>query len=103
MSLPASVVATAPVELSGGSVQVRSLTIGEVRQCRKLDADASDILAISLATGATMAEATEWFAQALAGDLVRLMAAVFTASGMDEAATFPVPAGDDAGAAATTQ
>lgn len=97
MSLPASVAQTEIARLSGGEVKVRGLTIVEVRRVRALvDATDADVLAISLAAGIGEDEAREWFNQALAGDLAEMIRAIFTATGLDEGATFPGPAGNDA-------
>lgn len=96
MSLPPSVARTEVAHLSGGEVKVRGLTITEVRELRSLDTRAADIRAISLAAGISEDAAAAWFDQASAGDLTLMVAAIFTASGLDDDATFPGGAGDDA-------
>lgn len=103
MSLPLSVVLTELVTLSGGTVEIRGLTIGEVRACRKLDPDPSDQLAISMATGLPLAEAKAWHEQALAGDLIHLIGRIFILSKMEDGAQFQGAAADDAGPAGPAQ
>lgn len=98
MSLPGSTRDTLTVELSGGPVEVTGLLIGQVRVIRKMPADEGDVHAIMWGTGATMEEAKDWFAQASAGDAVKLLDAIQRASGMDTGATFPAATGDDDGA-----
>lgn len=96
--LPFSSPATATVQLSGGEVAIRGLTIGQVRTCRKLQGDDADYLAISMATGVSREEVAAWFDQAPAGDFAKLIEAIWDASGLGEGAKFPRGAANDAGA-----
>lgn len=95
--LPFSPPGTRTVKLSGGEVTVRGLTVGQVRTCRKLQGDASDHLAITMATGTPREEVAAWFDQAPAGDFARLIEAIWDASGLGEGAQFQGAAPDDAG------
>lgn len=100
--LPASQPPTLKVQLSGGTVEVHGLTIGQIRQVRQVGntagADASDVLAIALATDQSVDEVQSWWDSGpLAGDVVRLLDGIQSASGMDAGAGFPRGTRDDAG------
>lgn len=101
--IPASVGRTLTVTLSGGDVEIRGLTVGEMRGVRDyrvngvpLSSVESDARYIALATGDPIEHVTEWISQASAGDVMRLLAGIYDASGMSEGAQFPGAAAGDA-------
>jgi hypothetical protein len=96
VSLPASVVGHEDVQLSGGVQKVTGLSMLQVREVRGLGETEADIRAISYATLLPEDQVREWFATAIPGDVQALIGAIFRLSGLDGAATFPGPAGDDA-------
>lgn len=93
--LPFAPPETRTVQLSGGEVTVRGLTIGQVRKCRALKGDDADHLAITMATGTPREEVAAWFEQAPAGDFAKLIEAIWDASGLGEDARFQGRATDD--------
>lgn len=99
MSLPASAQITGKVELSGGWVEIRGLSIAEVRRLSAMEgtADETDPHWIAAATGTPLAEVQEWFPTALAGDVKRLLGAIWNCSGLDDGARFPGGTTNDAG------
>lgn len=64
----------------------RPLTMSQVRACRKLDEDASDILALSLAYGVPFDEAKTYFDTMPAGVVGAALQRIFEASGLVEGA-----------------
>lgn len=58
----------------------------QVRACRKADEDEADILAILFSYGCTREEAEGFFDTAPAGDVARVVQAIFVASGLLEGA-----------------
>lgn len=112
--LPTSKPSTTTVHLTGGPVQVRGLTIAEIRECRQhgttMEADAAwihyatgdDPAHILLwIKGGTHPETGETVVPALGGDVTRLLYAIWEASGMTEDARFQGGTTDDAGSAGT--
>lgn len=89
MSLPKGRLSTRTVELSGGPVEVRSLTIGQSRIVGKLDGEEMIAAAIVFACGVSKDEAHEWLETAPAGDAKKLMEAIQDVSGLTGAAQFP--------------
>lgn len=74
----------------------RSLTLPEVRSLNTSgDVNESDIQVISWAYEVSLDEAREWFHRVPAGEALRAVNAIWEASGMTEAATFPGTQGDD--------
>lgn len=111
--LPQSKPKTHVVQLSGGPVEVRGLTIEEVRACRQLGTtEEADAQWIHYATGNPVDHILLWIrggqdpdgatvVPASAGDVTLLLSAVWDASGMTEAARFQSRAVDDADHAPT--
>jgi hypothetical protein len=99
VSLPQSASVAGKVELSGGWVEIRGLSITEVRTLSAMEGDASqtDPHWIAAATGTPLAEVQEWWKTALAGDVKRLLGAIWETSGLGEGARFPGRTTDDAG------
>lgn len=98
MALPRSAHVTGKVELSGGWVEVRGLTIDEVRSCMDVEGKSeSDIAWIAAATDQPVDEVRDWWATALAGDIKRLLGAIWETSGMGEDARFQNGTRGDAG------
>lgn len=87
MALPKGKLETRTVELSGGVVEVRSLTLAESKEIGSLDGD-KVARAIAYATGEPEADVVEWLATAPAGDATKLMTAITEVSGLSEAAQF---------------
>lgn len=88
MALPKGKMTTVTVELSGGTVEVRSLTLAESTEVGKLDGD-KVAHAIAYATGETVEDVQAWLADAPAGDATKLMNAITDVSGLSEGAQFP--------------
>lgn len=103
MALPKAPMPTDTVELSGGPVDIVGLKYGQIKLIQKMGAEASDIAAISWATGTDKAEVAEWLEAVPAGDVKILLAAISEISGLSEGARFPQRATDDAGGAGTTE
>jgi hypothetical protein len=98
MALPKSAAVTGKVELSGGWVEVRGLSIDEVRACMDTEGRTeSDIAWIAAATDTPAEEVADWWKSALAGDIQRLLGAIMETSGMGEGARFRNRTGSDAG------
>lgn len=89
MSLPKGKISTRTVELSGGSVEIHGLTIGQSRIAGNMSGDDSIAAAVSFATGTPKDETLEWLAEAPAGDVKRLLDAIADVSGLTGAASFP--------------
>lgn len=103
MSLPKSVAGSERVELSGGYIDVRSLSVDEMEAVQKLtkkNPRAGNILAISIATGEEHDATAAWYndPSTIAGDVSKLLDAIGQVSGTSEEATFQSRTGDDAGA-----
>lgn len=88
MSLPKGRISTLKVELSGGSVEVRSLTIAQSRIAGNLDGEESIVAAIHYATGTDKSDVEEWVAEAPAGDVTKLLNAITDVSGLSQGAQF---------------
>lgn len=86
--LPKGKMSTRTVELSGGAVEVHSLTIMQSRIAGKLDGEESIAAAISFATGTMKEDVLEWLAEAPAGDAKKLLDAITDVSGLSGAAQF---------------
>ena len=89
MSLPKGKINTATVELSGGPVEVRGLTLNQSRICGDLEGMERVVAAIVFATGTDKPEVESWLEDAPAGDPNKLLDAIRVASGLDEGAQFP--------------
>lgn len=96
MSLPTSVAGFEDVKLTGGVQKVTALSMIQVREVRSLAENDADITAIAYATLLPIEDVREWFGTATPGDVQALIGAIFRLSGLDGAATFPGPAGNDA-------
>lgn len=86
--LPKGRIDTAKVELSGGEVEVRGLTIAQSRMAGNLEGEESICAAISFATGTEKADVKAWLAEAPAGDVTKLLNAITQVSGLSEGAQF---------------
>lgn len=96
--LPASVTEEIAVQLSGGEVKVRPLTVREMRRVQAIkDEETADVVCIAIATGIDESEVRAWIAGATAGDMQKIIKATMHASGIGKDATFPSPTGNDAG------
>lgn len=69
-----------------GGLEVRALTLAEVRKARKMDEMEADIAAVAWATGRLPAEVEAWMNSVSAGEAMRLVARVMEASGLTEGA-----------------
>lgn len=87
-ALPKGKLTRITVELSGGPVEVHSLTLGQSRIAGQLDGEARIVAAVSFATGIDKRDVEEWLADAPAGDATKLLNAIMDASGLSGAATF---------------
>lgn len=98
MALPSSKVKTERVELSGGYVDIRGLSVDEADAVGKLSGAAQNILGIAYATGESHDAVKAWYhnPETSASDAVKLAEAVSRLSGLDGAATFPRTKGNDA-------
>jgi hypothetical protein len=88
MSLPKGKISTRTVELSGGTVEIHSLTIAQSRIAGKLDGNESIAAAISFATGTDKSDVMAWLDEAPAGDVKTLLDAITDVSGLSGAAQF---------------
>ena len=86
--LPKGKLGTAKVELSGGTVEVQSLTMAQSRICAALDGDERVIAAISFGTRNDKADVTAWLEDSPAGDVTKLLNAITAVSGLSEGAQF---------------
>lgn len=89
MALPKGRINTAKVELSGGEVEVRGLTIKQSNICGELEGTERIIAAIVFATATDKPEVEAWLEDAPAGDVTKLLDAIMRVSGLDEGAQFP--------------
>ena len=87
------------VASTGQVLQVRALSLVEVRQVRTLSDNDADITAIALATGLDTQEVRTWFLSATPGDVQSILRPIFEMSGLVEGAGFPGATGNDAGIA----
>ena len=96
--IPKSVIAREKVELSGGSIEVRGLSVGEMETVRKLSGAAQNIRSIAFATGEDHVEVANWYHsdETTAADVGRLCDVIARLSGLDEGAKFPRRTNDDA-------
>jgi uncharacterized radical SAM superfamily protein len=89
MNLPKGKLTTRTVELSGGSVEVHSMTIAQSRIVAKLKDEEMIAAAINFATGVSKEDALEWLESAPAGDAKKILDAISDVSGLSGAAQFP--------------
>lgn len=87
--LPKGNLPTVKVTLSGGDVEITSLTLSQSKIVGGLKGDAMIIAAIAYATGETRPNVKAWLDEVPAGDAKKLLAAVTKVSGLDEGAQFP--------------
>lgn len=78
------------VELSGGPVEIHSLTLAQSRICGKLEGDERVIAAIAFGTGTPKEDVATWLAEDTtpAGDAVLLLNAITDVSGLSAEAQF---------------
>lgn len=78
------------VELSGGDVEIRSLTNGQVRIASNLTGDERATCAIAFSTGTDKADVAAWLADDAtpASDVATLLNAIMDVSGLTGAAQF---------------
>lgn len=86
--LPKGKIGRATVELSGGSVEVHSLTLGQSRIAGALDGEERIVAAISFACALGKPDVEEWLETAPAGDVTKLLNAITAVSGLSEEAGF---------------
>lgn len=87
--LPKGKISTRTVELSGGTVEVHSLTVAQSRIASKIqDEMDSMVAAISFATGTPKQDVEAWVDEAPAGDARLLMEAIYEVSSLTGAAQF---------------
>ncbi len=89
MNLPQGVLRTRKVELSGGEVEVRSLTLAQSRIAGALEGEARVVAAISFSCALDKEDVKAWMDDAPAGDAIALLNAIMDVSGMTGAAQFP--------------
>ena len=90
MSLPKGHLATRKVQLSGGEVEVRALTLTQSRIASDLDGVERIIASIVFATGTDKPEVEAWLDTAPAGDATALLNAIVEVSGLAaQEAQFP--------------
>lgn len=96
--IPRSNIPTEKVELSGGSVEVRGLTVNQMEAVRKLTGAGQNILSIAYSTGFPHDDVREWYHsdETSAADVGILCDAIARLAGLGQDATFPRPTGDDA-------
>ena len=103
MSLPKSIVPAESVQLTGGEVKIRGLSVAEMRHVQMIkDETEADVVFIHYATGEDEADVRAWVGTALAGDLQTLVRAIAGLSKLGQDATFPGAAGHDVGAPRTS-
>lgn len=89
MSLPKGVITTRKVELSGGEVEIRGLTMAQARIAGDLDGVERIVASIAFATGTDSPDVEAWLDEAPAGDATKLLNAITEVSGLAaEAAQF---------------
>lgn len=86
--LPKGKIGTRTVELSGGSVEVHSLTLSQSRIAGNLEGEDRIVAAISFATGIDKRDVEEWLESAPAGDATKLLNEITDVSGLSGAAQF---------------
>lgn len=88
--LPKGKPARTTVELSGGPIEIHSLTMAQSRICAKLSDDERPVAAISFGTGIPKDDVAAWLADedTPAGDAVKLLNAITAASGLSAEAQF---------------
>jgi hypothetical protein len=86
--LPQGKISTAKVELSGGEVEIHSLTMGQSIIAGKLEGTPRVIACISFATGTDKRDVEEWLETAPAGDATKLLNAITDVSGLSAEAQF---------------
>lgn len=86
--LPKGKLGTATVELSGGPVEVHSLTMAQSRICAGLKDDERVIAAIAFGTRNDKADVAAWLEESPAGDVTKLLNAITDVSGLSEGAQF---------------
>lgn len=74
------------ITVNGADHDPRALTLPEVRKCRAVDADESDVLALSMSYGISLDEARDYFNTTAAGPASAAIAAIFEVSGLTEGA-----------------
>jgi hypothetical protein len=96
--IPKSVIPRETVTLSGGTIDVRGLTVAEMETVRKLDGAAQNVLSIAYATGNDHDEVKAWYHSegTSAADVGRLATVIARLSGLDDDAQFPRRTGNDA-------
>lgn len=96
--LPKAKLGEADVDLSVGTVHIRSLTLKQTQILGEFtDSMESTVAAIAWATDSDKAAAAEWVEESSAGDVTKLLEAILEVSGLTEGARFPVGQADDAG------
>lgn len=86
--LPKGKLGRATVELSGGPVEVHSLTLAQSRIAGQLEGDARIVAAIAFGTGNDKVDVEAWLAEVPAGDVTKLLNAITDVSGLSAGAQF---------------
>ena len=76
------------IELSGGPVEVHSLTVAQSHIAARLNDEERAVASISFACRVSKEDAKEWLADAPAGDGIKLLNAIAEVSGLVEGAQF---------------
>lgn len=86
--LPKGQLGRRKVALSGGEVEVHSLTLSQSRIAGALEGEERIVAAISFATGVDKRDVETWLEDAPAGDATLLIDAIADVSGLTGAAQF---------------
>jgi hypothetical protein len=86
--LPAGKLGRATVALSGGEVEIHSLTLSQSRIAGTQEGEERIVAAIAFATNLDQRDVREWLATAPAGDATKLLNAITEVSGLSEGAQF---------------
>lgn len=86
--LPQGKLGRATVELSGGEVEIHSLTLSQSRIAGQSEGEERIVAAIAFATRNDPRDVREWLESAPAGDATKLLNAITEVSGLSEGAQF---------------
>lgn len=86
--LPKVTFPTRKLELEGGVVELRALSVHEVRQIQEIDdANRSDATGLAISAGVTVDEADEWLSSVPADIAALVVRTILELSGIDEGAS----------------
>jgi hypothetical protein len=86
--LPKGKTSIRTVELSGGSVEIRSLTLTESRIAGEKEGEERVVASIAFAAGIHPDDVRAWLTDTPAGDVVKLLNAITSVSGLSGEAQF---------------